>query len=262
MKWSLLNQPLGLSCPVGCPTRKEIAWFVPLIASAVISAASTGAGAAASKNANDRARDRLNGEKAVTEAERRKNKYQAWTDTINGMNTLRKIQENAYDEITRISGSAKVGGSTAAQVAAEKDALRKREAEIIAEGAARHEDNVDVKDASYRQELSGINQQLINNDLQQGLNTAQAAAAVGNTIANAGAAMAMGSPGGGGVSTGTGTTGGTLLQQMNTPVKTTTPVTPEMQMAQGMQHYLGGYNNNYNALLKNPNFMKWVINGY
>lgn len=208
MKWSLLNQPLGLSCPVGCPTRKEIAWFVPLIASAVISAASTGAGAAASKAANDRARDRLNGEKAVTEAERRKNKYQAWTDTINGMNTLRKLQDMSDREITRITGSAKVGGSTAAEVAAEKDALRQRQAEVIAEGAARHEDNVDVKDASYRQELSGINQQLINNDLQQGLNTAQVASSVGNAFANAAGAMAMGSPGGAGV-------GASQLSQMN-----------------------------------------------
>lgn len=233
-----------------------------MIAAAAISAASQGAGAAASKKANDKARGRLNDEKNLTEAERRKNKYQTWTDTLNGRNTIRHLQDTADREIARITGAAKVGGATEAQVAAEKDALRQQQAEVIAEGAARHEDNVDVKDASYRQELSGINQQLINNDLQQGLNTAQAAAAVGNTIANAGAAMAMGSPGGGGVSTGTGTTGGTLLQQMNTPVKTTTPVTPEMQMAQGMQHYLGGYNNNYNALLKNPNFMKWVINGY
>lgn len=231
-----------------------------MIAAAAISAASQGAGAAASKRANDKARGRLNDEKSLTEAERRKNKYQTWTDTLNGRNTIRHLQDTADREIARITGAAKVGGATEAQVAAEKDALRQQQAEVIADAAARHEDNVDVKDASYRQELSGLNQQLINNDLQQGQNVAQAAAAVGNTLANVAASasmnMAAGSPGGGGVATTRGT-GNTALENMNTPVTQT----PEMQMQQGMQHYLGGYNNSMQALRKDPNFMKWIMTG-
>lgn len=187
-----------------------------MIAAAAISAASQGAGAAASKKANDKARGRLNDEKNLTEAERRKNKYQSWTDTINGQNTIRQLQDNADREIARITGAAKVGGATEAQVAAEKDALRQQQAEVIADAAARHEDNIDVKDASYRQELSGLNQQLINNDLQQGQNVAQAAAAVGNTLANVAASasmhMAAGSPGGGGVSQSPSTSGSRLLE--------------------------------------------------
>lgn len=257
MKWSLLNQPIGLSCPAGCPTRKEVFWLIPMAAAAAISGISQGIGAAASKRANDRARQQTQDEKNLTEAERRKNKYQTWTDTLNGRNTIRHLQDSADREIARITGAAKVGGATEAQVAAEKDALRNQQAEVIADAAARHEDNVDVKDASYRQQISGLNQQLINQDLQQGLNTAQVASSVGNTLANAAAMAAMnmgaGSPGGGGTN-GTGET--TQFQQMNTPVKTTTPLTPEMQMAEATKYFTGGYGKNYGLLKNNPDFQR------
>lgn len=212
MKWTILNQPLGSACPAGSPTKKEIAWFVPLIASAVISAASTGAGAVASKKANDRARERLNGETAVAEAERRRRKYESWTDTASGQDTLRVLRDMADRESKRIRGAATVGGATEASVAAEKDLQNQKQAEVIAQATAAHEDKKDQVDAGYRQQIAGLKQQQINNDLQQGINTAQAASAVGNTFAQTAASAAMnmgaGSPGGGGVST-------SQLSQMN-----------------------------------------------
>ena len=153
MKWNIVNRPLGMGCPLGVSPVKEIAWFVPMLVAAAVSAASQGAGAAASKRANDKARGRLNDEKAQTEAERRLNRNQAWTDTLEGQNTIRMLQNLGDREITRITGASKVGGATDAAVAAQKELLNQRQADVIADAAARHEQQADAKDSQYRQEL-------------------------------------------------------------------------------------------------------------
>lgn len=261
MKWNILNQPLGSVCPPGSPTKKEIA-FTALagLISAAIAAGSTAYGGAKSAQANREARERLAGERAVTEAERMRKKHESWTDTASGMNTIRKLQDMADQEYRRDRGAAVVGGATEAAVAAGKDLQNQKQAEIIADAVAAHEDKKDQVDASYRQQLRGLNQQEIALDQQKGQNIAQTAAGLGNSLAQTAAAlgsaemMGAGSPAGGATTPATVKTGGeTLLQQMGT-----SSLPSDVQRQIGMQYYLG---NNYSRLLNNENFMRYLITG-
>jgi hypothetical protein len=213
MKWSILNQPLGSSCPAGSPTRKEWIWAIP----AVISAATSIYGAAKSASANNEAEAKVQAEKAATEAERRRKKYESWTDTASGQNTMRMLRDMADREYKRSSGAAAVGGKTEASVAAEKELQNQKQAEVIANAVAAHEDKKDQVDASYRQQISGLNQQLIGIDQAKGQAVAQAASGIGNAMMQVAAGIAggmtgNGSPAGGGVTPTSGSTPSQLSQ--------------------------------------------------
>lgn len=228
MKWSILNQPLGSACPAGSPTKKEIGFSaIAALVSAAIAAGSTAYGGAKSAQANREAQERLSREKAETEAERLRKKHESWTDTASGMNTIRMLKDMANEEYRRSRGAAVVGGATDAAVAAEKDLQNQKQAEVIAQAAAAHEDKKDQVDAGYRQQLRGLNQQQIALDQQKGQNIAQTASGLGNSMAQAAALgsssmMGAGSPGGGGTTPASGSTP-SQLQQMGDNYKILNP---------------------------------------
>ena len=222
MKWSILNQPLGSASPTGSPTKKEFGFSaIAALVSAAIAAGSTAYGGIKSAQANREAQEKLAREKAETEAERLRKKHESWTDTASGMNTLRVLRDMANEEYRRTRGAAVVGGATDAAVAASKDLQNQKQAEVIAQAAASHEDKKDQVDASYRQQLRSLNQQQIALDQQKGQNIAQTASGLGNSMAQAAAAlgtasmMGEGSPGGGGTTPTTGSAPSQLQQMGN-----------------------------------------------
>ena len=263
MKWSILNQPLGSACPAGSQTKKEmpIPLLIPL-AMAAASAASSIYGGVKSAQANREAQEKLEGEKAATEAERRRKKYESWTDTASGQNTIRMLRDMADREYKRVRGAAAVGGATDAAVAAEKDLQNQKQAEVIAQAVASHEDKKDQVDASYRQQLSGLNQQLIGLDRAKGQAVAQAASGVSSALMQGAIStfggtklgqqwMANGSPAGGATTPATGSAP-SQLQQMGHP---------DIQRQMAMENILGLNRNNYNGLRLDNNFMRYVITG-
>jgi hypothetical protein len=230
MKWNILSQPLGSTCPGSAP-KKEIAFSaIAALVSAAIAAGSTAYGGIKSAQANREAQERLAREKAETEAERLRKKHESWTDTASGMNTIRMLKDMANEEYRRNRGAAVVGGATDAAVAASKDLQNQKQADVIAQAAASHEDKKDQVDAGYRQQLRSLNQQQIALDQQKGQNIAQTAAGLGNSMAHAASAlgtpttMGEGSPAGGATTPATVKTGGeTLLQQMGDNKKILNP---------------------------------------
>lgn len=224
MKWNILNQPLGSVCPAGSHTKKEMAipLAIPLIMAAA-SAASSAYGASQSSKANAEAQAKIEAEKAATEAERRRKKYQSWTDTATGQNTIRMLRDMADREYKRTYGAAAVGGKTDAAVAAEKELQNQKQAEVIANAVAAHEDKKDQVDASYRQQISGLNQQLIGLDQAKGQAIAQAASGISSALMQGAIStfggtalgqkwMGNGSPAGGGVTPASGSAPSQLKQ--------------------------------------------------
>lgn len=208
MKWNLLNQPLGIGMPNGYSPKKEIPVAIPL-ALAAGSALSSIFGASKSADAAKKAQAQLEAQKAELNAERMSNKYRTWLDTLSGQNTLRMLREQGLKANQQISGAAAVGGATEAAKAMQKELNNEKEAEVIAQGSAAFEDKKDAVDASYRQQLNGINQQQIGLEKDKGSNIAAAAGAVSNALAQGAVAtfggtklgqqmMGAGSPGGGG----------------------------------------------------------------
>lgn len=259
MNWKFLNQPLGVANPIGTP-KKEIAWFVPLIMAAA-SAATSAYGANKSAQANRRAENRLLGEKNQTEAERLRAKYQKWGDTASGQNTMRLISDQANRELSRIQGAAAVGGATDAAVANEKEQLRERQAEVIAEANANFEDKKDAVDAGYRQQISGLNQQLVGVDQAKGQAAAQAAASISNALiqgaVGAAGSMGTGSPGGGGV---VAPSKGSTLQDMGGNAPAAGPVQIPAIGNEMFAHNFGKlpYNTDYlNTVINAANGIKW-----
>lgn len=260
MKWTILNQPLGSACPAGSPTKKEIAWFAAI--PAAVSLFSSIYGGAKSAEANDEAQRKLEAERAATEAERRRKKYESWTDTASGMNTLRVLRDMANREYKRVSGAAAVGGATEAAVAAEKDLQNQKQAEVIAQATAAHDDKKDQVDASYRQQLSGLNQRQIALDQQKGQAIAGAAAGFSNSMMQVASSIAgskagidmmgAGSPGGGGTTPASGSTP-SQLQQMGTDL-----LHPDIQRQMAMEKILGSNRYSYGALSQNPDFMRMM----
>lgn len=211
MKWNLINHPLGMGYPSGTGQRKEIPIAIPLVLAAA-SVASSLYGASKSAKANKEVQEKLDAERTATEAERRRKKYESWTDTASGMNTIRMLRDEGDRAYKRMSGAAAVGGATEASVAAEKELQNLKQAEVIAQANANFEDKKDNIDASYRQQLSGLNQQQIALDQQKANNVAQAAQGVSSGLMQGAMAtfggtklgqqwMGAGSPAGGGVST-------------------------------------------------------------
>lgn len=210
MKWNLLNQPLGSSVSNGYVVKKEIPLAIPLAMGAA-SIFSSIFGSSKSADAAAAAERRLAEERAQTEAERRRAKYQTWASTASGQNTLRVLNDQAKRAFKQVRGAAAVGGATDAAVAAEKEQQNMKQAEVIAQANANFEDKKDNIDASYRQQLSGLNQRQIAVDQQKAASVAQAASGVSNALMQGAVAtfggtklgqswMNAGSPGGGGVS--------------------------------------------------------------
>ena len=258
MNWKLFNQPLGTIDMSGgyAPRKKAIPLAVPLVMAAG-SALSSWLGGNASKKANEEAQRKLEAEKAELNAERMRAKYQSWLDTASGQNTLRMLRDEADRSYLREKGAAAVGGATEAAGAAEKERQMQKQAEVIAQAEAAHEDKKDQVDASYRQQISGLNQQQINLDREKGQNIAGAAAGMSNALAQGAIStfggtklgqqwMGNGSPAGGGV---TPQNQPSQLQQM------AKAPTPDMQRQIGMQHYLN-YGKNYDILKDLPDFQR------
>jgi len=188
MKWKSLNQPLGMCMSEGYSPKKEIPIAIPLVLAAA-SAASSIYGGVKSSKANKEAQAKLDAEKAMTEAERRRRKYEAWGTTASGQNTIRMLRDEADRSWRRTRGAAAVGGATDAAVATEKELQNLKQAEVIANANANFEDKKDNVDASYRQQLSGLTQQQIANDKEQAANVSAAAGQVSSALGSA--AMTM-----------------------------------------------------------------------
>ena len=190
-------------------------------------------GGISSRNAAKRAARQLAEEKAATEAERRRKKYETWTSTASGQNTIRMLQDQADREWKRVSGAAAVGGASEDAVNAVKEQNNIKQAEVIAQANANFEDKKDQVDASYRQQLSSLTQQQIAANQQKADAIAQVAGGVGNALMQAGMAtfggtklgqqlMGAGSPAGSGVTPGT-QTAPTQLQQMGSNYRMLNP---------------------------------------
>ena len=211
--------------------KREIPFAIPLVLAAASAAASI-YGASKSGSANAEAQRKLAAEKAATEAERMRAKYESWTDTASGQNTLRVLQQQADRYIKQARGAAAVGGGTDAAVAQEKEMQNMKQAEVIAQANANHEDRKAGVDASYRQQISGLTQQQIAADQARSQAIAQAASGVSSALMSGAMATfegtklgqqwmaGTGSPGGSGVSPGTA---GSYIQQMNNSYKTLNP---------------------------------------
>ena len=232
MKWNILNQPLGSVCSSGYTTKKEIPIAIP-IAMAAGSLFSSIFGGSQSAKAAGEAQQQLLAERTRTEAERMRAKNQQWLDTASGQNTMRAVRDMADREYKRISGAAAVGGATEAAKAAQKELANQQQAEVIAQANAAFEDKKDAVDASYRQQLSGINQQQIAAKQAKGNAIAQAAGGVSSALMQGAMAtfggtklgqqlMGVGSPAGGGVAPASTSTP-SMLQQMNQNYKTLNP---------------------------------------
>ena len=177
----MFSQPLG-ACSTAV-TKKEMP--IPLaipIAMAGMSAISSIWGGKKSADAAKRAERQLADEKAKTEAERIRAKYQSWTDTASGQNTLRMLRDEAARAYKRTAGAAAVGGATDAAVAQEKELQNLKQAEVIAGATAAHEDKKDAIDASYRGQLQNLNQQQIEAQRAKSKAIADAAGGVASSL--------------------------------------------------------------------------------
>lgn len=206
MNWRLISEPLG-GVVAGGIQKKEIPIAIPLVMAAA-SLASSMWGAKKSRDAAKSAEAKMQAQKTETENERRLRKNQSWTDTASGQNTMRVLQQQGDRAVQQMRGAAAVGGTTEAAVAREKELQNEKQAEVIAAANANFEDKKDAVDASYRQQLSQLNQQLISVEQQKAQATAQAAQGASNALAQGAAATyggtelaqaGAGSPGGGGV---------------------------------------------------------------
>lgn len=211
MKLNFLFQPLGL-CDISggyAPRKKNvIPLAVPLVMAAGSALSSIWGGSKSAQAARE-AQAKLDAEKAQLNAERIRAKYQTWLDTASGQNTMRMLRDESQRYLQGVQGAAKVGGATDAAVAQQKELNNLKQAEVIAQANAAHEDRKDTVDASYRQQISGLTQQQINAKKQEGDAIAGAASGVSNALAQGAIAtfggtklgqqmMGAGSPGGGG----------------------------------------------------------------
>lgn len=187
MKWNILSQPLGYM--YGAP-MKQIGWVVPAVMAAS-SVASSLFGGNASKRAAERERQRLAEEKAKLEAERTRKTNEDYIDTAAGQNLMRVARDERDKMWKRESGAAAVAGGTDAAVAMAKEAGNRMIGDTVANIAAQDTARKDNIDASYRQQISQINQQQIANDRAQAEASAQAAGQTSSAILN-GAASILG----------------------------------------------------------------------
>lgn len=173
MKWNLLSKPLGSMC--GAPKKEmPVPLAIPL-AMAGASLAGSIFGGIKSKKAADRERDRLEEEKNKTEAERVRKANEDYIDTAAGQNLLRVARQERDKMWQREAGAAAVAGGTDAATAMAKESGNRMMGETIANIAANDTARKDQIDASYRQQLSNINQQQIAADRAQAEALAQTA---------------------------------------------------------------------------------------
>lgn len=210
MKLNLFTQPLGIIDMSGgyAPRKKEaVPLAVPLIMGAGSVLSSIWGGSKSAQAARE-AQAKLDAEKAALNAERMRAKYQTWLDTASGQNTMRMLRDESQRYLQGVQGAAKVGGATDAAVAQQKELNNQKQAEVIAQANAAHEDKKDAVDAGYRQQISGLTQQQVGLDRERAGAIAQAASGVSNGLAQGAIAtfggtklgqsmMGAGSPGGG-----------------------------------------------------------------
>ena len=203
MNWKFINQPLG-DCGLSggyAPAKKRI---IPAIIMAAAAAGSAIYGAEKSASANREAEARLAAEKAITQAERRRNKYEDPLSRADVQNVIRVAQQQADKTYKRAEGEAAVAGSTDASKQMAKDAGNNMVADAVAKIAANDAARKDVVDAQYLAEERGLTQQQIALQQQRGQNVANAAGQISSALGQAalsyaGTYMGAGSPGGAGV---------------------------------------------------------------
>jgi hypothetical protein len=157
MKWKqIFNVPLEMPCA----PKREIPLAVPLVMAGA-SALSSFWGGNKSAEAAAEAERQLQAEKNRVNAERTRAKYEDYIDTAAGQNLMRIARQERDKMWKREAGAAAVAGGTDAAVAQAKEAGNQMIGDTIANIAAQDTSRKDAKDASYRQELSNLNQQQI-----------------------------------------------------------------------------------------------------
>lgn len=202
MNWKFLNQPLGKSdLSGGFAPEKRYIW--PAIIMAAAAAGSAIYGAAKSNSANRQAQAQLDAEKAITQAERTRKKYENPFDRADVQNVIRVARREADKIWKREQGTAAMTGATE-RAAMAKEYGNNMVGEAVANIAASDQQRKDNIDASYRAEERALAQQQIANEQQKGQNIANAAGQVASALGSAamsyaGTHIGAGSPGGGGV---------------------------------------------------------------
>lgn len=262
MKWNILKSPLGMSDMSGgyAPRKKEVLPLAVPLAFAAASAATSIFGGVKSANANREAQKALKSESNATEAERRRRLAEGYLDTSAGQNLLRILREERDKIWKREEGSASVAGGTEAAKAMAKEAGNNMTGDTVANIAAQDTARNDAIDASYRADLSRLNQQQIAAQQAQGQADAQAASGASNAFMNAALATFGGTklgqswltPSSGEVSPGSG--GGSPAQTPKlTFGQTVAQAAPGVSdalkgYAPKMIDAVGGYDSNYNMM--------------
>ena len=254
MKWNLFSQPLGSMC--GAPKKEmPVPLAVPLAMGAA-SLASSIFGGISSAEAAERERKRLQAEKDKLEAERMRKTNEQYIDTAAGQNLLRVARQERDKMWKREAGAAAVAGGTDAAAAMSKEAGNRMVGDTIANIAANDTARKDQIDASYRQQLSSINQQQIAADREQAQNTAAVAGQASSALMQ-GALSTFGNTKLGQSWFGEGTkpaaTGAPEVPATPTPKIATQPISPQMFKHEFGHVNLGSLNPNNNPL---ANFLK------
>ena len=231
MKWNIFSQPLGSAQPLG-NIRKEMAipLAVPIALGAASAISSIWGGSKAAKAAREQQRA-IEEEKAKMEAERLRKANEDYLDTAAGQNLLRVANEECDKIWKRAAGQQAISGGTDASVQVAKDAGNKMVGDTIANIAAQDTARKDNIDASYRSDISRLNQQLAGFKGAEASAISQAASGASGALLQAGLSAfggtklgqswfgtgtgGTGSPGGGGVTP----SGGGLLSSNTDPVK-------------------------------------------
>lgn len=240
MNWNIINMPLGQCDMSGgyAPSKKRIWPAIIAAAAAIGSSIFSGATSAA---ANKKAQERLDAEKAQTEAERRRKMNEDYLDTAAGQNLVR-VANNAADKIyKREAGAAAMTGATE-RTAMAKEYGNNLVGEAIADIAANDTARKDRIDADYRSQERALAQQQIALDQQKAIDQAQAGSQLISGLGSAAAAyvgtyMGQGSPGGAGVTVPDQKTP-SQLENMGGGTQTSPYyMTPDMLRQYAMQNY-------------------------
>lgn len=202
MNLNIINQPLGQGELSGgyAPTKKRIWPAIIMAATAIGSAAYSGY---KSSQANKKAQQQLDAEKATTKNEKRRRLNEDYIDTSAGQNLIRVARSEADKVYKREAGAAAMTGATERTAMAKQygnDMVGETISNIAANDTAR-KDKIESEYTGYERQL---NQQQIALDQQKAQNEAQAGAQLISGLGGAAAAymgtyMGAGSPGGGGV---------------------------------------------------------------
>lgn len=202
MKWNNFNQPLG-QCDLSggyAPAKKRIWPAIIMAAAAIGSAVYSGEKSAA---ANREAQRKLDSEKALTEAEKRRKLNEDYIDTAAGQNLIRKAKTEADKIYKKEAGNAAMTGATE-RTAMAKEYGNNMVGEAIADIAANDTARKDKIDERYTGYERNLRQQQIALDQQKALNEAQVGSQIISGLGSAASAyagtyMGNGSPGGAGV---------------------------------------------------------------